>query len=166
MSSVINSVPQVVTEVVTEVVSEVVSEPVSVPDILEPPVVKTRKPKIYTHYEVHNGRYINEEVPSSVKGLYDRANKVYMKKYNRYVKNWFDAIMEAGSKGKFETTLYVCDWDCEEGEPHEVVNDAVEKIKRMFHGINIEEKGDSYCPYYNASWNIDDVEACHSEVST
>lgn len=95
--------------------------------------------------------------PYTLKQLYDMTNEVYIKKYNRYVNTWYKEIMDASKIGEFEVTLFVCDWDCDEGEARVVVTDALDRIKELFKGINIEEDGDNYLVYYNVSWNADDL---------
>jgi len=101
---------------------------------------------------------------SSLKELYDKTKSVYDKKFNRYVAEWYKVIMGAASIGEFEGTLYVCDWDCEEGEVRQVVNDALDEIKDIFAGIKIEEDGDRYITYYNVSWDLDVLKASENDL--
>ena len=100
-----------------------------------------------------------EYIPKTVKDLYDETKAVYDKKFNRYLKEWHSLITETANKGIFRVTLFVCDWDCDEGEPHKVVRDAIEKIEELFKGIMIIEECDRYCPFFEATWDLYAVES-------
>jgi len=93
--------------------------------------------------------------PFTLQELYDKTKAVYDKKFNRYVNDWYFEIMKNANKGVFDVTLFVCDWDCEEGEPMKVVEDAIEKIKELFDGVKVEQGGDGYLVYYEVSWGHD-----------
>ena len=85
------------------------------------------------------------------------AAATYEKKFNHYLKNWYNIIMDEVKEGKFSATLYVCDWDCDEGNVREVVSNALDELKEIFNGIKIKEGGDGYLCWYDVSWDFDGV---------
>ena len=83
----------------------------------------------------------------TLRDLYEKTKIVYDKKFNKYLESWYSEVMKCVNKGVFETTLYVCDWDCDEGGPSKVVEDAIEKFKELFEGISVKQDGDGYLVY-------------------
>ena len=66
---------------------------------------------------------------SSVEDLYRMTKKHYDDTYNKYVKRFYDAIMESVETGYYDATLCVGDYYGDSMDPVQAVTDALEYIR-------------------------------------
>jgi hypothetical protein len=105
---------------------------------------------------------LEECIPYTVNELYKMATEINNAKIQSYVRTYYDLILTAVNRGKYETMLVHFNFDYEDQEYF--TNKAIEIIKKLFNGIIIikHEKKTIYPQKFTASWNIEK----HSETKS